>query len=153
MDADEKARINRERGGELGRMAAKLLKTAGPRARKMVEEGRPKVEKAIQDARPKVDKAVEVYRPKLEQAGHDAMKYAQQHDQELKGMALQGARRLGPLGMAIDALGVGAEPPKPAADPRACPRCRATNVAGARFCNQCGAGLPGATGTSGNRPS
>jgi hypothetical protein len=153
MDADEKARINRERGGELGRMAAKLLKTAGPRARKIVEDGRPKVEKAIQDARPKVEKAVEVYRPKLEQAGRDAMKYAQEHDRELKGMALQGARRLGPLGMAIDALGVGAQPATSAGAARTCPHCMRPNAADARFCSECGARLPETPGAAGNPKS
>ena len=110
MDSSEQSRKRQERAGELGRLAGKFVKNAGPRTKKLIDEGRPRVEKAIQDARPKVEKAVEQYRPKVEQAGRDAVRYAQDHQDEIKGMALKGARmRLGPLGMAIDALGIGAE--------------------------------------------
>jgi len=135
-------------------MAGKLVKSAGPRARRFVDESRPKVEKAIQDARPKVEKAVEVYRPKVEQAGREAVKYAQEHEEELKGLALKSARmRLGPLGMAIDALGIGAQPAPPAAVPRPCPSCRTTNAVDAKFCSKCGARLPGASEAKGNPPA
>jgi hypothetical protein len=139
MDSDEQSRKRQELAGELGRKAGKFVKNAGPRTKKLIEENRPKVEKAIQDARPKVEKAVEQYRPRVEQAGRDAVRYAQEHEDEIKGMALKGARmRLGPLGMAIDALGIGAEPAKAQ---ETCPACQAANVPSATFCSECGGRL------------
>ena len=145
MEPDEQSQKRSQRGGELGRMAGKLVKNAGPRTKQFIEENRPRLEKAIQDARPKVEKAVEDHRPKVEQAGRDAVRYAQEHEDELRAMALKGARmRLGPLGMAIDALGIGREPAQPAAGPKACPKCSATNSAEAKFCAECGAQLPAA---------
>jgi ElaB/YqjD/DUF883 family membrane-anchored ribosome-binding protein len=144
MDANEQARKREEKAAEIGRLAGKFIKTAGPRARRFVEESRPKVEKAVQDARPKVEKAVEVYRPVVEKAGRDAVKYAQEHPEEVKGLAMKGARmRLGPLAMAIDALGLGQEPSQPSGPAGACPECRKSNEAGAKFCSECGQRLPG----------
>ena len=125
-------------------MAGKLVKNAGPRTKRFIDENRPKVEKAIQDARPKVEKAVEEYKPKVEQAGRDAVRYAQEHQDEIKGMALKGARmRLGPLGMALDALGIGRQESDPAAEPRICSTCQAANAPAARFCTECGSQLSG----------
>ncbi len=142
MDSEDQAGKARQRGGEFGRMAGKLVKNAGPRTKRFIDESKPKVEKAIQDARPKVEKAVEDYRPKVEQAGRDAVRYAQDHEDEIKGLALRGARmRLGPLGMAIDALGIGAEPSQPAAQPNTCPACQTINTASAKFCSECGSPL------------
>lgn len=154
MESQDQPDSARRRGGELGRLAGKFVKNAGPRTRQFIEESRPKVDKAIQDARPKVDKAiqdarpkvqkaVEDYRPRVEQAGRDAVKYAQDHQDEIKGLALRGARmRLGPLGMAIDALGIGAQPQQPQPGPNACTACGAQNTPAARFCSECGAQLP-----------
>jgi hypothetical protein len=143
MDSEEQSKQARERGGELGRFAGRFMKNAGPRTKRFIDENRPKVEKAIQDARPKIEKAVEDYRPRVEQAGRDAVRYAQEHEDELRGLALKGARaRLGPLGMAIDALGISPQPSKPTTQLPACPSCRATNVPSAKFCTQCGTRLP-----------
>lgn len=135
-------------------MAGKLLKNAGPRAKRFVEENRPRLEKAVQDARPKVEKAieearpriekaVEQYRPKVEEAGRNALKYAEEHEEEIRAMAIKGARmRLGPLGMAIDALGIGSEPERPATEaPPGCPQCGKANQASAKFCSECGTRL------------
>lgn len=143
MDSEEQAKRSRERSGELGRLAGKFVRNAGPRTKQFIDESRPKVDKAIQDARPKVEKAIEDYRPRVEQAGRDAVKYAQDHQDEIRGLALRGARmRLGPLGMAIDALGIGNEPePEPKAQ-STCPACGKENATNASFCSQCGAQLP-----------
>jgi hypothetical protein len=123
-------------------MAGKLVKNAGPEARRLIDESRPRIEKAVQEVRPKVEKAVEQYRPRVEQAGRDAVRYAQEHQEELKSLAIKGARtRMGPLGMAIDALGLDGRPGTPAAVQ--CPSCKASNAASARFCSECGASLPG----------
>ena len=140
MDSDEEARKRHERGGELGRLAGKFVKNAGPRTKRLIEEGRPKVEKAIEDARPKVQKAVKDYRPKVEQAGRDAVRYAETHQDEIRGFALKGVRmRLGPLGMVLDALGIGGSQSQPAALSNACPKCGNINPPDARFCTECGA--------------
>jgi vacuolar-type H+-ATPase subunit H len=153
MEPDEEARKRRERDGEFGRLAGKLVKNAGPSTRKFIAQSRPKVEKAIHDTRPKVEKAIEDarprvqqtiedYRPKAEQAGRDAVQYAQDHQDELRGMALKGVRmRLGPLGMVIDALGIGGQPAKPAAPANTCAQCSTVNSPAARFCSECGAQL------------
>ena len=139
MDSQDEAR---KRGGELGRMAGRFVKNAGPRGKRLIEEGRPKVEKAIEDARPKVQKAVEDYRPKVEQAGRGAVRYAETHQDEIKGLAIKGVRmRLGPLGMVFDALGIGGGPSQPAAPANVCPRCSSINTPDARFCTECGANL------------
>ena len=143
MESQDQPDSARRRGGELGRLAGKFVKNAGPRTRQFLEESRPKVDKAIQDARPKVQKAVEDYRPRVEQAGRDAVKYAQEHQDEIKGLALRGARmRLGPLGMAIDALGIGSQPQQPQPASNACTACGSQNTPSARFCSECGARLP-----------
>lgn len=153
MEPEDQTKAGRQRGGELGRMAGKFVKNAGPRTKQLIDESRPKIDKAIEearprvskaieDARPKVQKAVEDYRPKVEQAGRDAVRYAQDHQDELTGLAMRGVRmRLGPLGMALDALGVGAPQAKPAQT--ACPACNSVNTGSAKFCAQCGAPLSG----------
>lgn len=153
MNSDDQAQKARQRGGELGRMAAKLVKNAGPQTKRFIDASRPKVEKAIQDARPKVEKAiqdtrpkvakaVEEYRPKVEQAGRNAVQYAQAHEDELRGLALKGARsRFGRFGMAIDALGIGAQPTRSAEPAFACQTCQTANPLSARFCSECGASL------------
>jgi vacuolar-type H+-ATPase subunit H len=152
MDPKE-GRKPRERAGEWGKLAGRLVKNAGPRTRQLLDDSRPKVEKAIQDTRPRVEKAIhdarprvekafQDYRPKVEQAGRDAVRYAQEHEDELKSMALRGARmRLGPLGMAIDALGIGGPPAKPSGTALNCATCNTANATNARFCVECGAEL------------
>jgi hypothetical protein len=141
MDSQEKGR---RLGGEMGRRAGKFVKNAGPRTKRLIEEGRPRVEKAIEDARPKLQKAAEDYRPKVEQAGRDAVRYAEQHQDEIKGLAIKGVRmRLGPLGVVLDALGIGGIQGQPAAPPNACPKCSTINTPQARFCTECGASLAG----------
>lgn len=140
MDSEEQAKTSRAKGGEFGRMAGKFVKNAGPRTKQFIDESRPKFDKAIQDARPKIEKAVEDYRPRVEQAGRDAVRYAQDHQDEIKGYALKGARmRLGPLGMAIDALGIGGT--QPAKPQTVCSACQSTNAPNAKFCTECGAAL------------
>src|SRR5690606_13328384 len=117
-----------------------------PRVEKAIQEARPKLEKAVEEYRPKVEKAVSDYRPKVEQAGRDAVRYAQEHEDEIRAMALKGARmRLGPLGMAIDALGIGGEAEKPARAAGECPKCGSANAASAKFCSECGAPLSSQT--------
>ena len=136
-------RKNQERGAELGKLAGRFVKNAGPRTKRFIDESRPKVEKALQDARPRVEKAIEDYRPKVEQAGRDAVRYAQEHENEIKGFALRGARmRLGPLGMAIDALGIGGQPQPADQENRTCAKCSTANAVAARFCTECGEQLP-----------
>ena len=155
MDSEEQTKRSREKGGELGRLAGKFVRNAAPRTKQFIDESRPKVdraiqdarprvEKAIEDARPKIQKAVEDYRPRIEQAGRDAVRYAHDHENEIKGMALKGARmRLGPLGMAIDALGIGEASPKTAPE-NACTDCQTVNASSARFCVECGTRLSNA---------
>ena len=143
MDSDEQGKKSRERGGELGRLAARLVRNAGPRTKQFIDESRPKLDKAIKDARPKVEKAIEDYRPRVEQAGREAVRYAQDHQDEIKGLALRGARmRLGPLGMAIDALGLGAQGQQTSKPENSCAECRTDNSGSAKFCAECGAPLP-----------
>jgi hypothetical protein len=152
MATDEQSRKNRERGGDLGRFAGRLVKNAGPNTKRFIDENRPKVEKALQDTRPKVEKAiqdarphvekaVEVYRPRVEQAGRDAVRYVQDHPEQVQAMAMKGVRmRLGPLGMAMDALGLNVQQPPSPPPPsvRICPGCGTRNAPRARFCSECG---------------
>jgi hypothetical protein len=109
-----------DKGAIIGRKAGRLFKRGGPELRRLVEEHRPKVEKA----------------------SRDALQYAKEHEDEIRGLALKGVRmRAGPLGMMVDALG---GQPQTAAEPPAepvCPSCKAVNARAARFCNQCGAKL------------
>jgi hypothetical protein len=110
-------------------LGAKLSK----RAARLWQEGRPEVARWIERARPLATSA-----------GKDALRYAREHEDEIKRTALKGARlhMRGPFGYMIgtlaDAAARGAgEPPARAL----CPACEAENPGGARFCNQCGARL------------
>jgi hypothetical protein len=105
----------------------------GKRARRLWQDGRPELERLIERARPLASTA-----------GKDALRYAREHEDEIKRTALKGARlhMRGPFGYMIgtlaDAAARGAgEPPARAL----CPGCEAENPGGARFCNQCGARL------------
>lgn len=139
---DEKPRFSPdERANELGRRAGRLFRTGAPRLKR----------------------AFDANRPKAEQAGRGAMRYAQEHQDEIKAIAIKGARmRLGPLGMALDALGIGGAPstdnagePQSSTTPR-CGNCQSENATNAKFCNQCGVrlepeGSSGDAGTGGSR--
>ncbi|HEX5140360.1 MAG TPA: zinc ribbon domain-containing protein [Dehalococcoidia bacterium] len=110
-----------DRATELGRRAGRLLKQSRPRIKRLVEANRPKVE----------------------QAGKQAYKLAQEHEDELRAMALKGLRlRAGPLAGAFDAL-TSQPGSRAASEPvdRACPACSADNPPAAKFCNQCGTQL------------
>ena len=125
MTSESEDKRPRQRGGELGRLAGKFVKNAGPNAKHIVDEGKPRVEKAVQDWRPHIEKAVEDFKPKAEKAGRDAGQYAQGHQDELKSLAMKGVRmRLGPLGMALDARGVDGANEHPAGK---CTSCQAQN--------------------------
>ena len=149
MGSEKEPGKPKDAGAKLGRWAGKFVKNAGPNSKRLVEENRPRVEKAVQDARPKVEKAVKDarpkvekavkdYRPRVEQAGRDAARYAQEHEDELRSMAIKGARmRLGPLGMAIDALGLDSQPAEPTVRD-GCRQCGTVYTPRARFCSECG---------------
>jgi hypothetical protein len=105
-----------DRGAAIGRKAGRLFRRSGPELKRLVEEHRPKVEKASKDA----------------------LRYAKEHEDEIRALALKGVRmRAGPLGMMVDAL----NPAQPPAPEPGCPACKAINAKAARFCNQCGARL------------
>jgi zinc-ribbon domain len=111
-----------ERATEIARKAARLFKT-----------GRPRVQRLIADNRPRVEKV-----------SRGALRYAQEHENEIKAAALRGARMRvrGPFGFVIDALGrASSEEPEQARPPDVCPGCDAVNAANARFCSQCGTRL------------
>jgi uncharacterized OB-fold protein len=55
--------------------------------------------------------------------------------------------------MAIDALGIGAEPSQPAAVAGACPKCGSSNATGAKFCSECGERLPETQRRDPNKPA
>jgi hypothetical protein len=107
---------------ELARKAARLLR-----------HGRPAIEKAVADNRPRVERAAK-----------DALRYAQEHEDEIKRTALKAARVQvrGPFGFLFDAVNSGLrDGPAPSAAPGACPACEAPNPVSARFCSQCGTRL------------
>jgi hypothetical protein len=73
------------------------------------------------------------------------VRYAEDHQDEIKGLAIKGVRmRLGPLGMVFDALGIGGNQTQPAAPANACPQCSTINTPDARFCTECGAHIASA---------
>jgi hypothetical protein len=120
-DRNSKAENDR-RAEELGRKAARLFR-----------RGKPGLQQAITDAR-----------PRAEQAAKGALRYTQQHEDQIKRVALKGARLhlRGPFGFVFDALSNGLQgnnPPETAGD--ACPSCQSVNAPSARFCSQCGTRL------------
>ena len=114
---------NDRRAEELGRKAARLFR-----------RGRPGLQQALTDAK-----------PRAEQAAKGALRYTQEHEDEIKRVALKGARlRLrGPFGFVFDALnsGLQSDTTPAAAVGDACPACQSVNPPSARFCSQCGARL------------
>jgi ribosomal protein L40E len=86
---------------------------------------------------------IERARPLATTAGKDALRYAREHEEEIKRTALKGARlhMRGPFGYVVGALADaatrGAEQPASVL----CSSCDAENPGGAKFCNQCGARL------------
>ena len=129
-----------EAGAELARKAARLIRDGRPRLKKLVDENRPAVEKLIRDNR-----------PRAEQAGRNALRFAQEHEDEIKAAALKGARMriAGPFGFLIDAVARASGPapdaapgPADAGDeatklPR-CSNCQTINSRSAHFCSECG---------------
>jgi hypothetical protein len=97
-----------------------------------------------QDGRPELERLIERARPLATSAGKDAIRYAREHEDEIKRTALRGARlhMRGPFGYMIGtfadaaARGAGEQPQRVL-----CASCEADNPGGARFCNQCGARL------------
>ena len=128
-----------ERAVKLGRKAARLLR-----------RGRPSLEKAVKDARPRVEKAIADAKPRVEKAAQGAMRYAQEHEDEIKRTALKAARLKvrGPFGFVVDAVvnGMREEAAPPRTQP--CKACGTENAPVARFCSQCGANMT-VTGTGG----
>jgi hypothetical protein len=107
-------------GAVIGRKAGRLLKTGGPRVKKFVEGNR----------------------PKAEQAGRDVMRYAQEHEDELRSLAMKGVRmRLGVVGTALDALNKPSSGGPTQVKRGACRACQTVNPVSAKFCNECGARL------------
>jgi hypothetical protein len=141
---DEKAnQRGQDVGGELGRRAARLLRTSGPRIKKLMDDNRPGVEKLMQEGR-----------PRAEQASREALRFAQEHQDEIRAVALRGARMriAGPFGFLIDAVARHSgpsradEPLEPDAGAQAaagagCAACQTINPRGAKFCNECGSRL------------
>jgi hypothetical protein len=112
--------VPEDRGAAIGRRAGRLFKRGGPELKRLVEENRPKVEKA----------------------GRQAFKYAQEHEEEIRSLAMKGVRmRAGPLGMVVDALGGQTQASSQSPAESGCPSCNAVNAPAAKFCNQCGTKL------------
>jgi hypothetical protein len=119
---DTKSSSSDQIAARLGRMSARFLRQAGPRAQKLAADAKPLVEKATQ--------------------------YAIDHQDELKatGMRALRSRAVGPWGLAFDmaakaaAAGAAASQASSVAkDPVSpkCAQCGAENPKNARFCNQC----------------
>ena len=91
-------------------------------------------------ARPGLERLAARARPGLEKAGHDAIQYARDHEDELKHAALRLARArvAGPLGLMVDAVSRAQDSPRATPVSLICPHCDAANPTAARFCNQCG---------------
>ena len=109
----------------LGRGAGRLVKQGWPGVRRLAEE----------------------MRPHAESTGRGAMRYAKEHDAEIKsaGMRLLRRRFVGPFGVVIDALeselrrGAAEEASKAAES--TCGACGTSNGASAKFCSECGSRL------------
>jgi hypothetical protein len=106
------------RAAELGKILGRAVKAAAPRVQRLATEAK----------------------PRLEEARDGALKFAREHDDEIKQLAGRLVRaRLGPLGVVVDAFAPTGSAPKEAT----CRACAAANPGSARFCNQCGAALVG----------
>ncbi|HLF77244.1 MAG TPA: zinc ribbon domain-containing protein [Dehalococcoidia bacterium] len=107
-----------DRAAELGRKLGRAVRAAKPRAKRLSEEAKPRVEKA----------------------GNDVLRFAREHESEVKQVAkkIVRARLTGPLGLVFDAL---ATETSEAADTLVCNRCQTANASGAKFCSQCGVAL------------
>ena len=110
---------NSDRGSEIGRRLADVVKKARPHAERLADTAKPRVEKVSQDA----------------------LKLARDHEGELKQVArtLIRSRMIGPLGLVVDAVTPAVEP-NPQASLR-CMACQEANSDSAKFCDQCGARL------------
>lgn len=100
-------------------------------------------EKLWRTRRPQVARFIEQSRPVAADATKRALRYAQEHEDEIKRAALKGARlRLpGPFGYVVGALADAADRDSRSKQAAVCPACRSQNPLAARFCNQCGARL------------
>jgi hypothetical protein len=113
-----------DKAGELGARLGRAVRSAKPRAKRLSQEAAPRLKKAAEDA----------------------LSYAREHEDEMKGVAqkLVRSRLRGPLGMAFDALasasGTGA------VEAGVCSACQTPNPSGARYCSQCGAALKAEAG-------
>jgi len=89
-----------------------------------------------QNAGPKVEYVLARAKPRARDAGRQAVRYAREHEAELKQAASILARYSlrGPLGIAVGAMASNASR-QPDVE---CPSCKAQNPPIARFCNECG---------------
>jgi len=128
-DREDARAKNDRKAEELGRRAARLLR-----------RGKPRVEKAINDARPRVERAVNEAKPQAERAAKGVLRYAQNHEDEIKRAAVKGARMRvrGPFGFLIDALQSNSTTAESHAT---CANCGTASQPSARFCTECGAQL------------
>ena len=96
----------------------------------------------LRGATPRLRKLLAVARPRADAAGRQALRYAREHEGEIKQAAstLARYRVRGPLGLLVRALTEAA--PRTEREPgRKCAACGTANVPSARFCNQCGSRL------------
>jgi hypothetical protein len=106
------------------------------------EAAKAKTDRTAEELGRKVVRLLRRGKPHAEKAAKDALRYAQDHEDEIKRAAVKGARmRMPGLGLIIDAMQREANQ---AAQRRTCPACGTASQPKARFCTECGAQLPGA---------
>ena len=101
----------------------------------------------LRDAKPKLTRLIVLARPRAQAARHEALRYAREHEDEIKLAAAKLARhRLrGPLGLLVDALTQDSSSTDQAHGTK-CLRCETMNMFGAKFCHECGISLKSETG-------
>lgn len=102
------------------------------RARRVLDQAKPKVERLVGDAKPRIGVAA-----------RGAVRYAKEHDQEIKGVAMAFARSrtTGPFRLAATALGGVVASRVLQKDGPACASCGTVAPSRANFCTECGARL------------
>ena len=102
------------------------------RARRVLDQTKPMVERLVEEAKPRIG-----------DAARGAVRYAKDHDQEIKGvaMALVRSRTAGPWRLAATALGGVVASRVLQKDDPACGNCGTAATSRANFCVECGARL------------